>query len=67
MNFIKKKIGNNYEAKINKKIENSESKFSEVDAIENIKIMINEISKNTKKFIKHFTNFKNFHKEDDKT
>ena len=46
MTFFKNKIGNNYEAKINKKIENPESKFSEVDAIENIKIMIDEISKN---------------------
>ncbi len=64
MTFFKNKIGNNYEAKINKKIENSENKFSEVDAIENIKIMIDEISKNKNNFIKDFTNFNNFYKED---
>ena len=64
MTFFKNKIGNNYEAKINKKIKNSESKFSEVDAIENIKIMIEEISKNKNNFIKDFTNFNNFYKED---
>ena len=65
LNFVKKYTNNNYISKINKKIENKSSKYSEVDAIENIKIIVEEICQNKDDFIKNFENF-SFFKEDQK-
>ena len=65
LNFVKKYTNNNYISKINKKIENKNGKYSEVDAIENIKIIAEEICQNKDDFIKNFENF-SFFKEDQK-
>ena len=65
LNFIKKYTNNNYICKINKKIENKSSKYSEVDAIENIKIIVKEICEDKDDFVKNFENF-SFFKEDQK-
>ena len=50
--------------KINKIKENNDNKFSEVDAIENIKIMAQELSNNFDEFLKNFEIYSKFYNED---
>ena len=59
-NFVKEITGNYYIEKINKFQNKNSNELSEVDAIENTKIMIQQIQKNKNEFINNFESFKQF-------
>ena len=59
--FVKNITGNYYNKKINKLNINNTEELTEVNAIENIKIMIQEIEKNKNEFIKNFEKLNNFY------
>ena len=61
--YINQITNNNYVIKINKNIENDKNELSEIDAIENTKIIMEQIQNNKNNFIDNFENFKNFFKE----
>ena len=63
-NVLRNILGANYIMKINKIKENNDNKFSEVDAIENIKIMAQELSNNFDEFLKNFEIYSKFYNED---
>ena len=62
--FIKNITGDYYTEKINKKDININSELSEVNAIENTKIMIQQIQKNKNEFINNFETYNGFFKGD---
>ena len=66
LNKIKKITNNDFIIKINKNIENKTNNFSEIDSIENIKIIIDQIQNDKFNFIKNFDNFNGFYKNDQK-
>ena len=61
--YINQITNNNYVIKINKNIENDKNELSEIDAIENTKIIMEQIQNNKNNFIDNFENYKNFFKE----
>ena len=63
-NLFQNNIGYNCILKINQETENTTNENSEVYAIENINIMINEISKNIKQFINNFDYYEGFFKDE---
>ena len=63
-NLFQNNIGYNCILKINQETENTTSENSEVYAIENINIMINEISKNTNQFINNFDYYEGFFRDE---
>ena len=63
-NLITNIIDKNYIQKINYIKENNDNIFTEVDSIENIKIIAEKLVNNDKEFIKNFETYKNFYKED---
>ena len=64
--FIKNITGDYYNEKINKVDISKSHELSEINAIENTKIMIQQIQQNKNKFINNFENFNNFFKGDKK-
>ena len=60
IDLIKKIAGNNYVTKINKISYIKDKELSEVDAIENNKIILNEIKNNSKGFLDNFEKYSNF-------
>ena len=59
--FVKNITGDYYIEKINKKNINNSEELTEVDAIENIKIMFKQIQENKNEFINDFEKFNNFY------
>ena len=59
--FVKNITGDYYIEKINKININNNEELTEVDAIENVKIMIQEIQKDKNEFINNFEKFNNFY------
>ena len=62
-NLIKCTLNKNYYSKINILKDNEENKFTEVDSIENIKIIAQKLVNNDKIFVENFETYKNFFKE----
>ena len=64
INFLKKITNNNYELKINKNVENNKNDLTEIDAIENTKIIMEQIQNDKNNFIHNFENFDMFFKQE---
>ena len=62
-NLIKCTLNKNYYSKINIIKDNDENKFTEVDSIENIKIIAQKLVNNDTIFFENFETYKNFYKE----
>ena len=62
-NVLTNILGTNYIIKKNIIKENNDNKFSEVDTIENIKIIAQELSNNFNEFLKNFENYSKFYNE----
>ena len=63
INAVKEITGGGYIEKVNKTIQKKEKLLTEVDAIENDKIIMEEIGKNKKEFVDKFEKYSNFYNE----
>ena len=66
MKFVKNITNSNFIPKINKSTENKGFQFSDVDAIENLKIILEKISTDKINFINCFEIYNGFYKDSNK-
>lgn len=60
INFVKDTTGDYYIQKVNKFSKNNKKEYSDIDAIENTKIMMQQIVENKEEFIQKFEQFDKF-------